>query len=263
MIGRWDARIARAEQLAGVSSSASSVLTFYARLAGYQKSLTRLLPDTESDKPSLLEALDVEVVLGALPDFLLWVQRTAPAQLAEAAGQMRADDTVQHLQLVHQYFLDQHHTIDDADESVTFVVEALLQPFAEWFAAGSRPSAGPTSNQCPVCSGLPVLGVLREEGHGARRSLVCGLCFTEWDYLRVICPRCREQRFDALPVFTAEQFAHVRLAACDSCRTYLKTIDLTKDGLAIPIVDDIASVSLDLWARDQGYVRLRPNLLRL
>ena len=42
-----------------------------------------------------------------------------------------------------------------------------------------------------------------------------------------------------------------------------ETIDLTKDGLAVPIVDDIATVSLDLWAHERGYERLRPNLLRL
>jgi formate dehydrogenase maturation protein FdhE len=44
---------------------------------------------------------------------------------------------------------------------------------------------------------------------------------------------------------------------------YVKTIDLTLDGQAVPVVDDVASVPLDLWARDAGYVRLRPNLLRL
>jgi FdhE protein len=54
----------------------------------------------------------------------------------------------------------------------------------------------------------------------------------------------------------------VRIEACDNCKRYLKTIDLTKDGHAVPIVDDIASVSLDLWAAEQGYSRLRANLLR-
>jgi FdhE protein len=77
-----------------------------------------------------------------------------------------------------------------------------------------------------------------------------------------VCAGCGEQRFESLPVFTAEQFPHVRIEACDTCRTYLKTIDLTKDGRAIPVVDDIASLSLDLWAQDRGYTRLRPSLVR-
>jgi len=33
--------------------------------------------------------------------------------------------------------------------------------------------------------------------------------------------------------------------------------------LAVPTVDDLASLPLDLWARDRGYQRLYPNLLRI
>jgi FdhE protein len=104
--------------------------------------------------------------------------------------------------------------------------------------------------------------VLREEGHGARRALVCVRCATEWAFPRVSCPSCGEHEFDKLPVYTADAFPHVRVEACDGCRRYVKTVDLTKDGLAIPQVDDVASLPLDLWARDRGYVRLRGNLLR-
>jgi len=93
--------------------------------------------------------------------------------------------------------------------------------------------------------------------------LLCAVCLTEWKYLRVICSGCAEQQFDALPVYIAEEFPHIRIEACESCHCYLKTIDRTKNGLAVPLVDDIASLSLDLWARDRGYVRLRPNLLRI
>ena len=115
--------------------------------------------------------------------------------------------------------------------------------------------------RCPRCAALPVAAVLREEGHGAKRSLLCALCLQEWECLRIVCPACGEQDFDKLPVYTAEQFAHVRIDACDRCHHYIKTIDLTKDGLAVPCVDDIASVSLDLWARERGYTRLKTNIL--
>jgi len=115
---------------------------------------------------------------------------------------------------------------------------------------------------CRWCGDQPLVGVLREEGHGARRALVCARCLIARDYLRVVCPACGEETFDALPIYTAEQFAHVRIDACDTCKHYLKTIDGTKDGLADPVVDDLASVALDLWAREQGYVRTRQNLLR-
>ena len=114
--------------------------------------------------------------------------------------------------------------------------------------------------RCPRCAALPVAAVLREEGHGAKRFLLCALCLQEWECLRIVCPACGEQDFDKLPVYTAEQFAHVRIDACDRCHHYVKTIDLTKDGLAVPCVDDIASVSLDLWARERGYTRVKSNI---
>jgi formate dehydrogenase accessory protein FdhE len=159
-------------------------------------------------------------------------------------------------------------------EAAMFALEAVLQPIAERLAAArqdelvrgvrlqpDRGSGGATHPRCPVCGGAPVVGVLREEGHGARRRLVCGLCLTEWDYLRVVCVKCGEQRFEALPVFSAEQCPHARVDACDTCRSYLKTIDATRDGRAIPVVDDLATLALDLWAREQGYARVRTNLV--
>ncbi len=48
---------------------------------------------------------------------------------------------------------------------------------------------------------------------------------------------------------------------CDTCKQYLKTIDLTKNGLADTVVDEIAAAPLDLWAREQGYSKLELNLV--
>jgi formate dehydrogenase maturation protein FdhE len=42
----------------------------------------------------------------------------------------------------------------------------------------------------------------------------------------------------------------VRADVCDTYHTYLKCIDLTKTGLAIPVVDELAAIPLDLWARE-------------
>ena len=40
----------------------------------------------------------------------------------------------------------------------------------------------------------------------------------------------------------------------------MKSVDLTLDGLAVPEVDELRSLSLDLWAVERGYVRLEPGL---
>ena len=36
---------------------------------------------------------------------------------------------------------------------------------------------------------------------------------------------------------------------------------MRKEGLAVPDLEDIASVSLDLWAQEKGYVKFERNLL--
>ena len=268
----WDHRIARARRLASEHPDASDLLTFYASLAEYQASLLKkgsgvfFATGTAGEKDSrpLFHLLDRGFLLSAIPGLLSWLQQNAPAALAASIRELEATDGLR-WRTVLDRCLEGH--LDERDTELdAFVVEVVVQPFAEHLARSAmtlNARLGSSQSRCPRCGGAPVLGVLHEEGHGAKRTLLCGLCLTEHNYLRVVCPACDEQRFDALPIYTADKFGHVRIEACDSCRTYLKTIDLTKDGTAVPVADDLASVSLDLWARDRGYQRLRPNLLRV
>ncbi|HUJ20445.1 MAG TPA: formate dehydrogenase accessory protein FdhE [Bryobacteraceae bacterium] len=76
-----------------------------------------------------------------------------------------------------------------------------------------------------------------------------------------MCPQCKEESETRLPVYTADQFPHVRVEACDSCQTYIKSVDLTRNGLAVPVVDELATVSLNVWAEQRGYAKLQLNLL--
>jgi FdhE protein len=272
---RWDDRIARARRLAGEHPAASDVLTFYAELAGFQKATSRSLEGGEAG------GQDAEAIVAAIPALLSFLAQHAPTRLADAAANMRGVGPAEWRSLIERYWNADAHDVPDADEAMMFVVEVLLQPVAEAAARGANEIRGrvadsPTSSghpndasdspraaRCPACSGKPVVSVLREEGQSARRSLVCGLCLTEWPWPRIVCPACGEDVFDKLPVYRSDAFAGARIDACDSCRTYLKTIDLSKDALAIPVVDELAAVPLDLWARAQGYMKLRPNLLRM
>jgi FdhE protein len=86
------------------------------------------------------------------------------------------------------------------------------------------------------------------------------LCATEWAFRRVLCPGCGETGVEKLPVYTAEEFTHIRVEACDSCRCFIKTVDLSRNGHAHPIVDEIAAIPLSLWAAEKGYTKLEPNL---
>ncbi len=76
----------------------------------------------------------------------------------------------------------------------------------------------------------------------------------------MLCPNCGEEDKDKLPIYSTSDFPAVRMDACDSCKTYIKSIDLTKDGHAIPVVDEIATVALNIWAEEHGYTKLETNL---
>ncbi len=138
-----------------------------------------------------------------------------------------------------------------------FFWRILHQPFAE----SSRKPAEPGGSECPSCGSKPVAGVLRGEGDGAKRALMCSFCALEWPYRRLICAHCGEEDKEKLPVYLAAQIPHVRVEACDTCHTYLKSVDLTKDGFAVPQVDEIATVVLNLWAEEHGYSKIETNLL--
>jgi FdhE protein len=279
---RWDARIARARTLAADHAASAELLDFYACLAERQRTVVlsasgRLLAGGDrqrqqgarvGDAATLggwADMVDIQAAADDVPSFLDWLERTAPPRLAEMArgAVNRCPDWMD----LMQESLAHDEPCEPADAAIGFVVEAALQPYVE-MAAGRQgfqmpaSASAPAGPRCPVCCGRPLAGALREDGQGARRLLVCARCLVEWPYLRIVCAECGEQQFDALPVYTADAFPHVRIEACDSCRSYLKAIDLTKDGLAVPVVDDIASVPLDLWARENGYRRVRANLLR-
>jgi FdhE protein len=136
-----------------------------------------------------------------------------------------------------------------------------LQPLMEYRASHAGANAAEMRNTCRFCGSRPIVAVLRGEGDGGKRSLICSLCSAEWNFRRILCPCCSEEDREKLPVLSAPEFDHIRIEACDSCRTYIKCVDITKNGLAVPVVDEIATISLDLWAAEHGYTKLQPNLL--
>ena len=146
-----------------------------------------------------------------------------------------------------------------ADPMHAFFARVLLQANAAGVVRPSLTAAG-APPVCPLCAEKPVAAVLRPEGKGCTRFLLCGLCFTEWESHRLLCPNCGDADQDKLRVYTDGEFPHIRVEACRTCRVYLKSIDLTLEGRAVPEVDELASVTLDLWAAENGYTKLQTNL---
>lgn len=262
----WDARIARARELAPQSAPAREILTFYTALAEYQRDLfvSAIEEGTGARDGSFIDGFPFQRAAAAAPDCLHWLATSAPAPttLKTAAGGHLRDVswTVRLREGLASALVSGGASPFLVDEPEPFVVRSLLQPFAEAMATPRRDNKGTvarsveaTPERCPICGDGPRVGVLREAGHGAKKTLQCGRCFTEWEFPRLRCPSCGETRFNALQVFTADALPHVRVEACETCHGYLKTIDLTVDGLAVPLVDDLASVPLDLWAAERGY----------
>jgi FdhE protein len=92
---------------------------------------------------------------------------------------------------------------------------------------------------------------------------LCATCLTTWPFRRVLCAYCGQEDEHKLGYFHSPQYDHLRVDACDTCRHYLKTIDLTRLGVAVPLVDEVAGAALDLWAREQGYEKIELNLVGL
>lgn len=264
---RWDKRIYRAKELAMAHPSASEVLRFYERIAGFQKALYSDIESAcghakEARAPGTLrDELDLFVLLPKFPHFLALVEAIAPAPLARSATALSAQGA-QHWQgLLQACWRDaDQQPIPNCAESA--LSRMFLQPYAEYLAdhTQQRPPDH-LHSVCPLCGGKPQAGVLRQEGDGGKRSLICSLCSNEWDFRRMLCPACGEENVEKLVIYTADQFHHVRIEACDSCHHYIKTIDLTKNGNAVPVVDELAAIPLSLWAEENGYSKLQANLL--
>jgi hypothetical protein len=150
-----------------------------------------------------------------------------------------------------------HLPFPPTGEAEAFFWRVVMQPHAEHFR---KPGAA-AGSKCPSCGSKPSVGVLRGEGDGAKRALICSLCAWEWPYRRLICANCGEEDKEKLPVYIAAQIDYIRVEACDTCRAYLKSVDLTKDGFAVPEADEIASVALNLWADEHGYTKIETNIL--
>ena len=269
----WQRRIQRAEELDAQYIFAAEILRFYTAVARFQETFSGELgkslgqPHAVSSCASSDQGLFAFELPSAIASrfgtFLSVVEQSGPNPLREAARELRVSDKNSHLQLLTAFWNGAEVRALPPGPN-DFFARAFLQPYAVAIRSLSTLHwTGPVPYLCPHCKRKPGLGVLRPLGDGGQRSLVCSFCLAEWEFRRIVCPGCGEENHAKLPVYTAEELKHVRVEACDSCRSYIKTVDMTKSGRAEPIVDEMASIPLDLWAEKQGYTKLQLNLLQL
>ena len=239
-------RIDRANELKPKYPAAENILSFYTMIAGFQARVFERMANSSS--------IEIRDLIKDLPVLFQLVQEDGSQTLRDF---LENSANVNWLAMLTDYW----NSPDKADTGpADFFLRTLLQPYAETLAARTNLRLEGSATRCPVCNSKPQLGVLRPEGEGAKLALMCLLCGTEWPHIRAACPNCEELDSTKLPVYQAEEFSGARLNMCDNCQTYVKCIDLSKDGHAVPAVDDLATLSLSMWAQGQGYRPIRTNL---
>jgi hypothetical protein len=146
----------------------------------------------------------------ALQKLVTLVEREGPAELASHVG-----------------------TLGDAEAALkeysysgnpqSPLLEFLYRVTAEvtWTALLAKESAGPqgvNTIECANCAARPIISVLREDkaAETVRRSLICMQCSHEWEFTRVLCPNCKEEKPEKLPRYTAQEIPWMRVDACDT-----------------------------------------------
>lgn len=258
----WDTRIKRAEELASRAEPTKEILTFYSKLLLAQKEVDEFLRSRRGWLPSGSLAEDLPMVRGCLPDFLRAVEANGSKVLAEEARELisAASTTVDEILLEH--WRDPFAT--------QFFAKAFLQPYARWLAeSGRQPTDRVFENndkRCPFCGGVPQVSFLQireATSESGNRDLVCATCTTNWSFRRVACSHCGEESPTKLGYFHTSEYDHIRIEACDTCRHYIKVVDLTRFGFAVPLVDEVAAAALDIWSREHGYTKIELNLVGL
>jgi FdhE protein len=246
----------RARELGARFDFAQQPLGLYLAVVDAQE---RVFDRARDDRPTLAE-LPAYVVRVALPGLM---------EAAVAAG----TETLREATLLRFHEADLEGLIEawlEGDESSgtdTFLARASTQPVLEALpelAAGLH-SSDAGERDCPRCGGLPQVAVFPETGEPlltGQRTLVCSRCANEWITSRMTCVSCGETSGAKMPILSdVDLFPHLRIDACEICRRYLITVDQRKDPRAVPVVDELAALPLDLVAAERGYTKIVRNLM--
>jgi len=152
-------------------------------------------------------------------------------------------------------------------DALLFVGRALAAPCVAEAVRVCAPNAGAPASEaeahrCPACGSSPSIARLRRAD--GRRLLTCGLCGSEWEAVRLACACCGTLAGTDLGILRLGD-ADVRwVETCERCKGYIKTVDERKlpDGeLVLPVVEEAATLHLDLLAEREGYIRRVPYVL--
>ena len=158
---------------------------------------------------------------------------------------------------------------DAAVEAAAFRTSLALDPFRTLLQLAVQPALWTASEQCrsltdlarwsrgycPVCGAWPLYGEL--VGPQRERQLRCGRCGAAWAWGILLCPYCGENDHRRLSKLeNPEERESRRVDLCERCHGYVKAIASFTPVPAPQIAaEDVATLHLDLAARERGYQR--------
>jgi len=251
----------RAAELSARYPFAAQLLDFFGRLIDVQRRAFAAARAAQV-APGEVAAFAAERVL---PEVIDATTAAGPRPLVEAVVARFASADIE--AMVQDWLSGSEQPAVEA-----FMARAAAQPVLEAMGQFPSPLVGegqgggvPDLRRCPRCNGLPQLSYFALSGEAlvsGPRYLVCARCGHNWVFSRMTCAACGEPATLRLPIYQeGEYLPHMRVDACESCHRYLLTIDLRKDTRAIPIVDELAGLPLDLYAQERGMTKITPNLL--
>jgi FdhE protein len=182
-------------------------------------------------------------------------------RLARLAGLAGAADRLDAIALLEAAVCQQDPRIDRlaaGDPSTLRVVaQVAAVPFLRTCARtiGGEIPANWCEGYCPLCGAWPTLSEYR--GLERKRWLRCGRCGIGWEVPWLRCPFCAETSHENLGYLAPEHGETARkVEVCDTCKGYVKAeptvCELPWWGV---LLDDVATVALDVAALDRGYHR--------
>jgi FdhE protein len=141
-----------------------------------------------------------------------------------------------------------------------FLIQSTTKPSIEAGMEQLRSEIDPETwlkGYCPICGSLPSLSLLKEEV--GKRYLLCSYCGYQWRIDRIFCPFCNNKDQETLHYLFAEGEEAYRIDLCEECHQYIKMIDYRKLEESDPVLEDLATLHLDLLASQKGYKRPVPN----
>jgi FdhE protein len=178
----------------------------------------------------------------------------APPAAEQALARLGAADWPDRLALAEAVF-DGAYPPDQIGECL-YVAAALQLHLTRLAAQLDAERLRPVGDGvCPACGGLAAASMIVSRAKAERsRYCCCGLCATQWNYVRIKCTICGSTAGISYRLIE-EQSSDVAVEICTSCHSYIKHLRQHRTPAIEPFADDIASYGLDLLVREEGFVR--------